>query len=215
MATEDKFGKGVVYTTGIDLNAEKPLDSRYVVAKFADLAEHVNSHRAYAGMLVYCEEDGLTYQLGSDNTWKVLPTKVTDSLTSTSTDEALSANQGRVLKELIDAEVSGAYTAKGSASVEEINAFTAEELANGDVYNVTDTGTITLGDVQVNAGDNVVYITAPEPHWDRLVGANQKLIITGKDSSGQETSILEYNGSAEKKLELNAIASSSIDALFI
>lgn len=47
------------------------------------------------------------------------------------------------------------FTYKGTASVSEINALT--NIGNGWCYNLTDSGTLTLGNLQVETGDNVAF----------------------------------------------------------
>lgn len=71
-----------------------------------------------------------------------------------------------VSKSYVDSMISTLASAlkyKGSLSVAQINALTG--LSIGDVYNVSDSGTLTQGDVQVNAGDNVAWDGSK---WDKL-----------------------------------------------
>ena len=56
---------------------------------------------------------------------------------------------------------------RGSKTVAQINATSSEVLAIGDVYNVEDSGTLTAGNIQVIAGDNVVW---DGTKWDKLAG---------------------------------------------
>ena len=62
--------------------------------------------------------------------------------------------------------VSSVYRVKGTKTVSELNALTGQEV--GDVYNVSDSGTLTDGNVSVIAGDNVVW--TDENEWDKLAG---------------------------------------------
>lgn len=62
-------------------------------------------------------------------------------------------------------EISSVYRPQGSATVAEINALTEPQI--GFVYNVTNSGTITAGNVKVVAGDNIAYT---ENGWDKLAG---------------------------------------------
>ena len=55
---------------------------------------------------------------------------------------------------------------KGSKTVAELNALTGQ--VDGDVYNVSDAGTLTAGGVTVLAGDNVVWTS--NNVWDKLAG---------------------------------------------
>ena len=59
--------------------------------------------------------------------------------------------------------ISNVYKIKGSKTVAQINALTGME--EGDVYNVLDSGTITLGNLQVFTGDNIVWTGSA---WDKL-----------------------------------------------
>ena len=109
-ASEPKFGKGIALAAGFDLGGKSALDSRSTVATIAERNAHVTGNRAYEGMMVYVEEDKKTYQL-IDGNWKQFgfdaeqfEAAVEDSLTSSSTTTALSANQGRVLNEKITAQ---------------------------------------------------------------------------------------------------------------
>lgn len=64
---------------------------------------------------------------------------------------------------LVRNAISNVYKIKGSATVSQINAMTNQQV--GDVYNVTDSGTIVLGDLQVFTGDNIVWTGSA---WDKL-----------------------------------------------
>lgn len=59
--------------------------------------------------------------------------------------------------------ISNVYKIKGSASVSQINAMTNQQV--GDVYNLLDSGTIVLGNLQVFTGDNIVWTGSA---WDKL-----------------------------------------------
>lgn len=114
-----EFGKGITLAGGFDLGAKSPLDSRLTVATIEDRDAHVTNNRAYEGMLVYVEADKITYQYVADAdgnlSWKEFGfnetdfhERVVDNLTTEAVDKALSANQGVVLKGLIDDEVTRA-----------------------------------------------------------------------------------------------------------
>ena len=109
-STEPKFGKGITVASGFDLGAKGALDTRATVATIAERDAHVTGNRSYEGMMVFVEEDKKTYQL-IDGAWKVFgfdteqfEASVEDTLTSTNTTTALSANQGRILNEKITAQ---------------------------------------------------------------------------------------------------------------
>ena len=62
MANGPMYGKGIVLTTGFDLGAKTPLDSRSVVNTIAERDAHVSGNRAYSGMSVYVLEDQKEYR---------------------------------------------------------------------------------------------------------------------------------------------------------
>lgn len=96
---------------------------------------------------------------------------IVNNLASTAVDRPLSANMGRELNEKINAAMAGVYKPKGSLTVAQINALDTSELESGYVYNVLDSGTITLESIHVNAGDNVVWIIeGGVGKWDPLAG---------------------------------------------
>lgn len=66
------------------------------------------------------------------------------------------------------ASLGDVFNYRGSFTVSYINTnLTSNVLVKGDVVNVTDSGTLTLGNVVVTAGDNVVWNGTA---WDRLAG---------------------------------------------
>ena len=96
---------------------------------------------------------------------------IVDNLNSTATNRPLSAKQGNVLKQMIASAVSGVFKPMGSLTVAQINALDTSTLEVGYVYNVLDSGTITLGSLLVNAGDNVVWVeNGGVGEWDALAG---------------------------------------------
>lgn len=92
-----------------------------------------------------------------------LATTTTADMTSTEqivTPSIVSA----YVKSKVDTAVAGVYNVKGSKSCADINALT--DMVKGDVYNVTDAGTI--GTESILAGDNVVY---DGEKWDKLAAS--------------------------------------------
>ena len=66
------------------------------------------------------------------------------------------------------ASLGDVFNYRGSFSVSYINTnLTSDVLVKGDVVNVTDSGTLTLGNVDIVAGDNVVW---DGTKWDKLAG---------------------------------------------
>ena len=71
MALEPIYGKGISLTSGFDLGAKSPLDSRSIVNTIEERDAHVTGNRAYPGMKVYVLEEQKEYRYtGSD--WKEL-----------------------------------------------------------------------------------------------------------------------------------------------
>ena len=109
------------------------------------------------------------------------------------------SNTHATTKQYVDNSISNAisnvYRIKGSKTVAQINALTG--MSTGDVYNLLDSGTIVLGNLQVFTGDNIVWTGSA---WDKL-GAeidwsayDEKFIAAGffevqpyNDSTGEIT----------------------------
>ena len=114
--SDTSYGKGISIASGFDLGAKLPLDSRSIAYTIEERDAHVDNGRAYEGMLCYVIGDKTTYQY-TGTEWKVFGFDVKDivvplenNLTSSATDRALAANQGHVLKELIDALEANTYS---------------------------------------------------------------------------------------------------------
>ena len=56
------FGKGIPLTSGFDLGAKLPLDTRVVVETYDDLEEHVKKGRAFIGLVAYVKDRDENYQ---------------------------------------------------------------------------------------------------------------------------------------------------------
>lgn len=103
------FGSGIKLAAGFDLGSAIALDSRFTVQTIEERNEHVTNNRAYEGMPVYVRDTKKIYfYRGSD--WKELGagseeiiSSIINDLITGGTDKALSAEQGKVLKGLIDA----------------------------------------------------------------------------------------------------------------
>ena len=76
--------------------------------------------------------------------------------------------------EEIKHDLTSVYKIKGSRSCASLNGLTKNKDLNGNVYNVTDAGTLTNADsstVSVNIGDNVLFIwNDGDWYWDILAG---------------------------------------------
>lgn len=122
------FGKGITVTSGFDLGAKAPLDSRLIVETLDELQEHIDNNRAYEGMMVYVKETQFTYQYLGER-WMVFANGgysgqeksiIVDDLNSFLIDASLSANQGRVLREMIEMVQSNFYTKEEIDQLHEI-----------------------------------------------------------------------------------------------
>ena len=128
------FGKGITVASGFDLGAKAPLDSRIVVNNMAELQEHIDNNRVYEGMIIYIVEEKTTYQyinpdlivFGNNSNDSSSSEVIIDNLNSILTNASLSANQGRVLREMIEL-LQGNYYTK-----EEVDAI-KETLENQDI----------------------------------------------------------------------------------
>ena len=123
------FGKGITVTSGFDLSAKAPLDSRLIAETLDELQEHIDNNRAYEGMMVYVKETQLTYQYLGER-WMVFTSGgggsgqgtsiIVNDLNSFLINASLSANQGRVLREMIEAVQSNFYTKEEIDQLHEI-----------------------------------------------------------------------------------------------
>lgn len=115
-----------------------------------------------------------TDELGSQTTYGVDSDIVGDGLvvrrnqtTGTVVVGTPTNNTHATTKAYVDTSIANAisnvYKIKGSKTVAQINALTGQQV--GDVYNLLDSGTITLGDLQVFTGDNIVWTGSA---WDKL-----------------------------------------------
>ena len=68
------FGKGIPTAVGFDVGAQKPVDSRITAKTLAERDAHITENRAYVGLTVYVEENGLTYQYNGVD-WIILATQ--------------------------------------------------------------------------------------------------------------------------------------------
>ena len=130
------FGKGIPVAAGFDLNAQAPLDARTVALNLEELYAMPEIQR-YDGLMVYVESEERNYQL-INGEWQQLATssdvdsaikgQIIDSLTSDSSEAALSARQGKVLKSLIDSNKS--LIEENASSIEEHATLIAENTAS-------------------------------------------------------------------------------------
>lgn len=173
------------FSANLEVKKNAPLDSRIVVNTIQELtetatwADNDNKVWLYDGIVVSVLENHGLYMLTnydavtaptaySDlSNWTAVDasaakTDVTDNLTSTSTTSALSANQGKVLKEEIDSlktSLSTVYIYKGS-----VNDFASlpKSAQTGDTYNVVE------ANGNIPAGTNYAW---NGESWDALGGS--------------------------------------------
>ena len=94
----------------------------------------------------------------------------------------------------VQASVATVYRPKGSKTIEELKALKGVQI--GDVYNITDKGTIN-GTTKVNAGDNVAALTAgngSDVEWDVLAGTVDLTGYATTSSVNSKIGALTING---------------------
>ena len=94
----------------------------------------------------------------------------------------------------VQASVATVYRPKGSKTIEELQGLTGVQV--GDVYNITDKGTIN-GTTKVNAGDNVAALTAgngSDVEWDVLAGTIDLAGYATTSSVNSKIGALTING---------------------
>lgn len=173
---DNKWGKGVIYASGIDLASKKPLDSRISVNTIAERDEHITGNRAYEGMQVYVTATEKTYIL-INGEWKTLvnSTDIVNDITTGGADKVLSAEQGKTLKAAIDA-VSGGELSVPVAAADKIGGI---KSGSGD------------GIVSVSAEGVASVASAPK------LGTARTISLTG-DATGS----VEFDGSADASIEV-------------
>jgi len=123
---------------------------------------------------------------------------IVDNLESNESDKVLSAKQGKALNDKINNVISNVYTPQGSISVASLNALDTTQLENGWVYDMLDSGVITLGNIPVNEGDNVAWIISNGVgHWDILSGFVDLSNYTTKNNPETITANWLFTGNAK------------------
>lgn len=132
---------------------------------------------------------------------------IVDNLESSESEKVLSAKQGKVLNDKINIAISGTYKPRGSKTVAQLNAIDTSTLENGFVFNVLDSGTLNIGSVQVNAGDNVAWIIEDNVgYWDKLAGMVDLSNYVDLTSEQTITGVKTFN----EKITLNNTYSDAI-----
>lgn len=103
------YDMGIVMTNGFSIAGQKPADLKFLADTISDRDKYVTNNLSYEGMLVYVKETKKTYQLLQNNTWKEFGfnqeqfnASLYDGLDSSSSELALTANQGRLLNNKIN-----------------------------------------------------------------------------------------------------------------
>ncbi len=123
------------------------------------------------------------------------------------------SNTHATTKQYVDNKVAALGTVlnyKGTKTVAELNALTGQVA--GDVYNVSDSGTLTSGSVEVIAGDNVVWTS--NNVWDKLAGT---VDLSGYVMKTQTIAGIALSGNITSSALTDALdyaSNSDIDALF-
>ena len=116
----------------------------------------IDAFEGCTNLKIYCEQDSYAETYAKTNNIPVMYTDI-----SKTTLEAKANAADVYTKTEIDSKISNVYEIKGSSTV--ANLPTNPEV--GDVYNITDSGTITGTEIVLSAGDNVVYTSEG---WDKL-----------------------------------------------
>lgn len=98
---EKFYSSSIKINTGFGVGSRQPLDARTICEKVDDM-NAIPDTRRYEGLVVYCEDVKKYFKYNGIAFVELSVEHVIDSLTSTSVDIGLSANQGRVLKEALD-----------------------------------------------------------------------------------------------------------------
>lgn len=217
------------FSANLEVKKNAPLDSRVVVDTFTELtetstwADSNNKVWLYDGIIVSVRQNHGLYMLTNYDAvtaptaytdsanWVAVDasaakTDVTDNLTSTSTTSALSANQGRVLKDNIDklkTSLSAVYIYKGSVDTYD-NLPT--EVATGDTYNVV------AAHGSTPAGTNYAW---NGESWDALGGSVDLSTYYTKDEADKAISgaVSKVSGDVSALKESVAQNTSSLNVL--
>lgn len=99
---EKFYSSSIKINTGFGVGSRQPLDVRTICETMDDMNSMPDTRR-YEGLVVYCEDVKKFFRYDGISFIELSVEHVIDNLTSESVDIGLSANQGRVLKNSIDA----------------------------------------------------------------------------------------------------------------
>ena len=136
-----------------------PIDIDMVFETTSILNSYLTDDKRYAGMIVTCkDQEGKIFVLNNDkDEWLTFDSslyeKTANKVTSFNTPTDTEYPSAKLVKDYVDAKVSSVYKLKGS--VANYSSLPTENLTEGDVYNLSDTG------------DNYVWDGTA---WDKLGG---------------------------------------------
>ncbi|MCB5277712.1 MAG: hypothetical protein LHW62_08465, partial [Candidatus Cloacimonetes bacterium] len=136
-----------------------PIDIDMVFETTSILNSYLTDDKRYAGMIVTCkEQEGKIFVLNNDkDEWLTFDSslyeKTANKVTSFNTPTDTEYPSAKLVKDYVDSKVSSVYKIKGS--VADYASLPNENLTEGDVYNLLDTG------------DNYVWDGTA---WDKLGG---------------------------------------------
>ena len=148
-------------------------------------------------LTIYCEQGSYAETYAKTNN---IPVMYTDISKTTLDAKANAADV--YTKTEVDSKISNVYEIKGNSTV--ANLPTNPDI--GDVYNITDSGTITGTEIVLSTGDNVVYTSEG---WDKLAATvdlssyQEKLIFDTTPTEGS-TNPVTSGGIKEYIIEATA-----------
>ena len=172
--SEEFYGKSIPITSGFDLGAKSPLDTRSIVNTIEERNAHVTGNRVYEGMKVYVLAEKKEYRYNG-NDWEEVG-GITDEQLEKLTIAYEHSQTPHVTEEYVDAKIAdtNGYINEmlgGKRLVyltqAEYDILTEEEKNNADVvYNITDSSD--LSDLHQHANKEVLDgITAEKvTSWD-------------------------------------------------
>lgn len=173
----------------------------------------------FAGFNLYSKNVSITISSGNYTNMTVaqgsrLVPAINNTLTSTSTSEALSAAQGKALNDRISG-LGNVYRVKGTKSaIEDVYDISANAKL-GDVWNIT--SAFTIGGKPYPANTNVVCIaewstsTTPQNNWDPLGGTvDLSAYLTSNSASSTYATKSELNSHTGNKNNPHGVTKSQI-----
>lgn len=163
MATE--FSKGIGVVSGFSLGAASPLDYRAVVATHADLQNHIDGNRVYAGMHVYVEDEQIEYVYDGtefvkfDQSEAVITTVTVNGDvqdTEVQVGGEATATLALALKEIVTGGTGCKLTVNNKGLVTAIESLSAEDIPALTHEKITDLGDAALKNVGTAVGQVVV-----------------------------------------------------------